>query len=179
MRKLMFLTFLGLLSILGLRYSLSIVFDQEVGGHLKRAADANSVALAQDELARAIAGAEARHLCNGGGECYTTVFPFLRTPDEDMAFWRKNLDQSLAALRALPPTVDPLTQSNALMKLRETLLDRGKDGDEVTVPRGISRYPNNGLIGFATILFLLVNAGIFAGIRYGGLGDKGILRSRR
>ena len=37
------------------------------------------------------------------------------------------------------------------MKLRETLIDNGESGDEVTMPEGLSKYPNN-------ILWYILNA---------------------
>ncbi len=42
-------------------------------------------------------------------------------------------------------TTPSMEKTNLLMKLRETLLDNGDNGDNLTVPRGLSRYPNNGL----------------------------------
>jgi hypothetical protein len=51
------------------------------------------------------------------------------------------------------------------MKLRETLLDSGEKGSELTVPCGLSRYPNNSLFSFLMWLSgLLIIALIIWGI---------------
>ena len=50
------------------------------------------------------------------------------------------------------PNASQLEKSNVLMKLRETLIDNGENGDNLTVPDGLSRYPNNLMWG--TILML-------------------------
>ena len=46
------------------------------------------------------------------------------------------------------------------MKLRETLLDNGEKGDKLTVPSGLSRYPNNGMWGILTWLAILIIIGL-------------------
>ena len=121
----------------GLRVINSIQFTQGCKGHLKRAADANTVQLAKEELAIALNYIEAHELTSG----YTSVL--YRTPDEDVEFWYRNLSSALAELSAMKPDATMLEKSNMLMKLRETLLDDGEKGTKVTRPRGISIYPNN------------------------------------
>lgn len=125
----------------------SVQFDRNCKGRLKRAADANSVETARDELAAAVKYLEGTGKTSG----YTSVL--YRTPDEDVGFWFKNLKSSLETLDKLPPAASELERSNLLMKLRETLLDsHGEHGAGVTVPTGISRFPGNA--GFA-VLFIL------------------------
>jgi hypothetical protein len=114
-----------------------VIFERGAEGYLKRAADANSVELARNELDIALKYVEAEGLKNG----YTSVF--YRTPDEDVGFWYRNLKTSQAELLSIPATATPLEKSNMLMKLRETLLDSGEKSVHVTLPSGVSVFPNN------------------------------------
>lgn len=110
-----------------------IQYDRNCGGHLKRAADANTVELARTELETSLKYLEANNMTSG----YTSVF--YTTPDEDIGFWYTNLNASLGELNAVRAEASPLERSNLLMKLRETLLDKDKIND----PTGISIYPHN------------------------------------
>ena len=117
-----------------------ITFNQECGGYLSRAANANTVDLAKTELKRATDYLEQRDLTEG----YTSVL--WKTPDEDIGFWYSNLKASLDELEATAPDATPLERSNVLMKLRETLMTSSSEGgSSVTVPDGISVYPSNTL----------------------------------
>lgn len=144
------------ISVFGWRIKQKIVFKQNVTGYLKRAADANTIPLANQELTKVIDYLEANNLTSG----YTSVL--YQTPDEDISFWYNNLKASQKELQTLNST-SALEKTNVLIKLRETLLDTG-ERTKVTVPSGLSIYPNNkigallttlacfslfGLIGFA------------------------------
>jgi hypothetical protein len=123
-------------------------------GYLKRAADANTISTAAEQLDKAIAYMEANNLTHG----YTSVL--YTTPDEDIAFWYNNIVASRAELAKTDSTTSMLEQSNMLIKLRETLLDAGEHKDHITCPDGLSRYPNNlgwglALIGTVACLALL------------------------
>ncbi len=118
-------------------YQDNITFNQNCKGHLKLAADANTVELAKQELAIAVKYCEDQGLTQG----YTSIM--YRTPDEDVKFWYTNLKASLNELNAVSADATQLEKSNVLMKLRETLLDNRNDGTSVTYPEGISIYPNN------------------------------------
>ena len=120
----------------GLRIYNNIVYDIDCGGHIKRAADANTVELAMQEMKTVIAYLEARGMTSG----YTSVL--YRTPDEDVGFWYQNLKASLGELEKITPETTQLERSNILIKLRETLLDHGQS-IIVTDPSGISIFPNN------------------------------------
>ncbi len=132
-------------------FVLSVQFDRGCGGHLKRAADSNSIELAQKELQLAVDYME----LNGLTEGYASVI--YQTPDEDVGFWHDNIASSLGELKGTPSTAASLEKSNVLIKLRETLIDHGSSGDSITVPAGISRFPNNRLFAFLWI----ISAGIF------------------
>lgn len=143
----------------------NINFKQDIKGHLKRAADANSVTLATSELKLALDNIDRRGYCLEAKratkpeelpqDCYTSAV--YNTPDEDVAFWMYNLRGSYNDLKALPDDADSLTKSNALIKLRETLLDQGQNGTVTTYPEGLARYPHNRLFG----LFGLLSIGGF------------------
>ncbi len=133
--------------IFGVRISKRIELTQNVTGYLKRAADANTIPLANEELSKAIKYLESNNLTNG----YTSVL--WKTPDEDIAFWYKNLKASQIELQNLK-TESALEKTNVLMKLRETLVDQGKN-TRVTVPKGLHLYPKNKLWALLTSIALL------------------------
>jgi hypothetical protein len=123
------------LTLFGLRISKSIQFKQNVTGYLKRAADANTIDLAEKELSKVIHYLESNNLTTG----YTSIL--WKTPDEDIDYWYRNLKASQLELQNLQ-SESALEKTNVLIKLRETLLDVGK-GTKVTVPKGLYVYPNN------------------------------------
>ena len=152
MRLILTLTIIAFLGFCGTRIVKNIQYNQDCGGHLKRAADANTVNLAKDELTIAIHYIEDNDLTDG----YTSIL--YNTPDEDMKFWYNNIKASYIELDQIDSTTTQLETSNILIKLRETLLDHtGQGGDKVTAPDGISVYPNNtgymlwGLLSFISI----------------------------
>lgn len=134
-----------------------IRFNQHCEGHLKRAADANDVALAAEEIDIAIDYIEERNLTSG----YTSLV--YRTPDEDIEYWYRNLTSAHQSALAATAQQDSasltqLEESNILMKLRETLIDDSESGVSVTYPFGISRYPHNWLFAIWGLMSLLVLA---------------------
>lgn len=139
------------LTIFGLRISKKVVFEQNVTGYLKRAADANTIELAQEELTKALDYLEANELTSG----YTSIF--WETPDEDIDFWYRNLKASQHELQTLK-SESALERTNVLIKLRETLVDTG-ESTKVTVPDGLSVYPNNSL--WAALMLLAIAAGFY------------------
>lgn len=131
----------------------SIQFKRGCSGHLKRAADANTIRLAENELGQAINYIESHHLASGD----TSVLYSL--PENELDFWYANLKASWEELQATPEDADRLTVSNQLIKLRETLLDRGEKGSRVTVPPNAFVFPNQkwyrgmGLLAVSGMLF--------------------------
>jgi len=109
-----------------------IRFDQNCEGHLKRAADANTIELASTELGTAIQYLKRSGLTSGN----TSIL--FDTPNNDIGFWFSNLSASQAELAKVTPETAMLERSMLLLKLRETLLD----GQVVTVPSGITLLPN-------------------------------------
>lgn len=133
----------------------SVTLKQNCTGYLKRAADANTIETAKEQLQKSIQYLEANNLTTG----YTSVL--WKTPDEDIGFWYKNLKASENVLSGIDSTASTLERTNVLMKLRETLMDNGEKSDKVTVPDGLSRYPNNGMWGILMWLASLTLFGLF------------------
>jgi len=159
-RKLIGVVFIAAsLTLFGFRAVEGVKLKQNCTGYLKRAADANTIELATEELNRAIDYLEANALTTG----YTSIL--WRTPDEDIDFWYRNLVASRAELTSLAPDAAPLERTNVLIKLRETLTDSGEK-TKVTVPGGLAVYPNNliwaVLMWFAAI-GLVIGFGMLAG----------------
>lgn len=126
--------------LLGVNLYCDAVFEVNCGGHLKRAADANSVEIAEKELKTVIEYADRYRLTTGN----TSVL--YNTPDNDIEFWYNNLKTSHDELLRVTPETSQLERTNILMKLRETLMDHGEKGDHITVPGGIDVHPYNTLM---------------------------------
>lgn len=161
-----FLLILGVVMTFGWGSTLivrGIQFDRGAEGYLKRAADANTVELAETQLRIAIDYIEEKELTSG----YTSII--YRTPNEDVGFWYTNLKTSLEELQALDSTSTVLERSNMLMKLRETLMDDGESGAIITTPPGISLFPmNTGLAVWAMLACtMLCVGGIWVGLESG------------
>ena len=135
-----------------------ISFEQNCRGYLKRAADANTVVRARDELEKAIKFMDSNDLTKG------STHIFYVTPDCDVEYWYGNIKDSYDELVEFPSDADHLTTSNQLMKLRETLLDDAggeQGGVEVTCPPRIEFYPNQTLWwwgGFFATIAAMVGA---------------------
>ena len=141
----------------GLRIYKHIIFDRDVTQHLKRAADANSLDLAKQELKIVLDYCDVHNLKQG----YTSIL--YTTPDEDIEFWYNNILDCHSQMLTLPKDA---SKDLILIKLHQTLLDH-KDGYEVvTVPSGLVYYPSNWvwalwfvfsiLIGLCGILLFLI-----------------------
>jgi len=143
------------LSVFGIIIVKNITLKQNCTGYLKRAADANTIEVASMQLAKAISYLEEKKLTSG----YTSII--YKTPDEDVEFWYNNLKSSQNELLKVTQNTSSLEKSNLLMKLRETLIDNGKDGEILTVPNGLSRYPNNLLWGLLMWISGIFIVGLF------------------
>lgn len=132
-----------------------IEIEKNCIGYLKRASNANTVVLAEQELSIALTYLERQGLTKG----YTSIL--YKTPDEDIGFFYQNLLASQKELQALKlkEELTSLEQSNALLKLRDTLTDHSQGAENVTHPPGLYMYPQNtGSFGF--IILLLCWGGI-------------------
>jgi len=138
-----FLSIIGIAVFLfwaGYRAVAAIRYDINCGGHLKRAADANTVEMAKVELDVALQYMENNNLKSG----FTSIL--YNTPDEDIGFWYNNIKSARAELDKVNENTTQLERTNILMKLRETLLDSSDGSVSVTAPMGISVYPRNGIL---------------------------------
>ena len=129
---------------------MNISFDRDVDQRLKRAADANTITIAKEELGAAVHELERRNVTSG----YTSIF--YNTPDEDLGFWYRNLKASYDELDRIAENTSQLERTNVLMKLRQTLLDHSNGNERVTVPCGACFYPNNGTVAGLLFLFLFI-----------------------
>lgn len=137
---------------------MNVEFRQECSGYLKQAADANSVEIALNRIDKALKYMEANGLTQG----YTSVF--YRTEDENVGFWYQNIKACKKELASCINST-PLEKTNVLMKVRESLTDQGNNGTVLTIPSGISRYPNNALYATLTIISLIVGVFCVVGIK--------------
>ncbi|MDP1814452.1 MAG: hypothetical protein Q8K92_08385 [Leadbetterella sp.] len=132
----------------------SISLKQNCTGYLKRAADANTVETARTELQKALRYLEENGMTKG----YTSIL--WKTADEDVGFWYENLKASEGELLKVTTTSASMEKTNLLMKLRETLLDNGEEGDKLTVPDGLSRFPNNAFWGLLLWMASVIGIGL-------------------
>ena len=118
-------------------------FKSNCGDYLKLAGDAPTVARAYNYLDLAVTHMERKRLTSGN-----SAYLF-HTPKNDVGVWydqvkgaRETAASILERLRTDSGSVTQLEQDNALMKIREVVLDEGKDGTKVTAPDNIARFPN-------------------------------------
>lgn len=130
---------------------MNIEFNQNCGGYLKQAADANTVELALERLNLAVKYIEEKGYTSG----YTSII--YKTEDENIGYWYQNIK---ACQKELNEALDgtQLEKSNVLMKVRESLTDNGEKGTVLTVPSGLAKYPHNLLLAILEIIgaFLVV-----------------------
>ena len=127
----------------------SIQFNQNCGGYLKQAADANTTELALERINIALDYIEENKLTDG----YTSVL--WRTEDENVEYWYRNIKACKAELEGCMDA-SSLEKSNVLMKVRESLTDSNEKGVDLTVPDGISRFPDNALWGWLRLISYIV-----------------------
>lgn len=124
----------------------TVQMDANCISYFTMAADANSVKLAEKHLTTGIKYLEENNLTEGNTKI------LIYKPTTDLGLWYENLKSAQTQLKELSANEDltELEESNALMKLRETLLN--SDG-YVTYPSMISFYPSH--IGWYWTLLLI------------------------
>lgn len=127
----------------------SVQFDRNCLAYLTLAADANSVDIAEKHLTSALEYLEANGLTEG------KTHILISSPTKDIGVWYENLKSAQGQLRELKEKEEltEMEESNALMKLRETLLN--SEGS-VTHPENISLYPNHISLFWLDLLSWLV-----------------------
>ncbi len=145
-------TTIGTILLIGL-IIISIVcwYGNKVGckDYLKLAGDAPTVQKANEFLEKALGYMERRGLTNGN-----SAFLF-RTPSSDVGIWYnqvKGAQQTLVSILAKGEAVSQLEKDNALMKIREVVLDQGERGTKVTMPVHIMLFPLQSLFFVMLIL---------------------------
>ena len=141
---------------------MSIQFRQNCKGYLKRAADANTVSLAKQELGIALEYLERENMTTG------STHVFYPTPKSSVDFWYTNLQTAYNELDSIPPDADMLTKSNQLLNLRETIVDQGEHV-RVTVPKYIALFPNQFAFIITDFLCLGVLGGAFVALASGSV----------
>jgi len=121
---------LPIIALLLVQLIIGINWGIDVTDRLKRAAVANTIELATQELQAVISYLEKEGITLG----YTSVL--YNTPDEDVGYWYQNLKGSLEELQKVSSQTTQLERTNILMKLRETILDDEAEGTKVTQPVG-------------------------------------------
>jgi len=135
----------------------TIRMDANCIDFLEMAADANSVDIAEKHLTKAIEYLETNGLT--AGSTHILVYK----PTNDIGLWYENLKSAQEQLQELKGRNDltELEESNALMKLRETLLN---SNGYVTHPGMISFYPSHVFwMLLMWLIWMLWLVGIFAG----------------
>lgn len=161
-----FLQFIGIFSIITIvvliiaRIVFGISFSMNCTQYLKRAADANTIELAKDNLSIAIKYLEENNLTDG------IVSIFIHQPENDINFFYSNLRSSQDELSKVTSNTSQMEKSNLLMKLRETLIDHDKEGTAVTCPNGISIYPYNKLYFWSFVILSFLSCCILPEIIY-------------
>jgi len=138
-------------------------FNKGCESYLKLAGDAPSVEKAEKFLGKALDYLTENDLIKGNS---AFLFP---TPTTDVGIWYEqikgahdNMVQVIA--RESSGSISQIEKDNALMKVREVVLDNSSSGTEVTCPANISWFPNQWPILIWWIATVLL--GIAAGIAF-------------
>lgn len=142
------------------RWYQSYKFDVGCGNYLKRAADAPTIDMATTALNIAIAYAEENYLINGNSGII-----FIK-PENDIGYWYGQLVSARNLLIAAEKENSSMSESNVLIKLRETIQDQTKEGTKLTLPIRISIYPNHIAWTIGTIIATIVCLICFFSILY-------------
>lgn len=126
------------------------LFNKNCEEWLKLAADANNIPIAKARLDKAVDYLEKNNITTG----YTSLW--FQTPDTSITEWYTNLKAAQENLSSFPSNATGSDINNTLMKLRETLLDRGDHGDKVTLPPYIQYAPYNLLFFAISVIFCII-----------------------
>jgi len=117
-------------------------FVKNCEDYLKLAGDSPNIEMADQFLGMAIDYMEKNNLTSGNS---SLIF---NTPGNDVGIWykkikgaKKTTETMLNKIKDDPASVTQLEQDNALMKIREVVLDNSKKGTEVTLPEGVDWHP--------------------------------------
>jgi len=131
------------------------LFDLRCGDYLKLAADASSVKMADDFLAKSI------DYLNRTGKISGNSAIIFKKPKHDVGIWYRQILAAKSLTEQMVAKGDKATaleNSNVLMKVRETLLDNGEHGQHLTLPVYISLVPNQ--LAYILLWWLLIPFGL-------------------
>lgn len=132
-------------------------FNKNCGDYLKLAADAPSIKLADKFLGKALNYIEENNLTEGN-----SAFIF-HTPSADVGIWynqirgaKETTSGIINRIQKDSTSVTQLEMDNALMKIREVVMDAGEKGISITKPTKIIYYPHQWAMLIWWILSALV-----------------------
>ncbi|MFZ6035940.1 MAG: hypothetical protein ACOYUK_02265 [Patescibacteria group bacterium] len=132
-------------------------FDSECGNYLKLAGDAPTVEKADEFLGYAIGYIERERLTTGNSGVI-----FRSYPTNDLAIWygqikgaKQTTESIIDRTKSDSASVSQLERDNALMKIREVVLDQDEKGTSVTHPDWIIFYPSQVLYWFVFWIALI------------------------
>lgn len=129
-----------------LRLERGIEFDRNCIQYIRKATYATSVEAAKENLEVAISYAKEHNLTEG------IVSIFFKQPKNDIGYWYKNMTDAYSKLEAINEDTPFSKQEITLINIREKLTN-------ITIPDGISIYPNNVLyfwVGLVSFIFMCV-----------------------
>jgi|GEM_PF-4101285 len=118
------------------------IFAKNCEDYLKLAGDAPNIEKADKFLGQALAHIEKENLTSGN-----SAYMF-KTPINDVGIWHEQIkgakdttEDIIKRIKENPLAVSQLERDNALMKIREVVLDGSKKGTKVTLPDAITWFP--------------------------------------
>jgi len=123
--------------------------------YLKLTGDAPSIQRAGQFLDEALGYIEKNGLTSGNSAI------LFRTPTSDVGIWYAQIKGAKETIETIikkkeQDSISQLERDNALMKVREVVLDEGKKGTEVTTPPHLSWFPYQVLITLWWILTIIL-----------------------
>ncbi len=136
-----FLTVVGVILLVALIvFAIVRFYGVKIGceDYLKLAGDAPTIQRAYDFLDKAVGYIERHGLTSGNSAI------IIQRPGSDIGIWYnqvKGAKETLTIMIAKGDAASQLEKDNALMKIREVVLDEGKKGMTVTMPPNITLFP--------------------------------------
>jgi hypothetical protein len=146
--------------VLGIACGLSVYqFNRGCADYLKLAGDSSTVEATNGFLGQALTYMETTGKTSGNS---SLIF---KKPLSDVGIWYKQTKDAKGVLEGIIAKGDEATgteKSNALLKVRETVLDMGSNGTSVTYPPHIALYPG-GSYALAVILWWVLGLATVGG----------------
>ncbi|MBU4360903.1 hypothetical protein L6279_03595 [Candidatus Parcubacteria bacterium] len=154
---------LGIVSLIIISiFNISWWYDVKVGcyDYLKLTGDAPNIQKADEFLTKVLDYIEKKNLTQGNS---AIIF---HTPSADLSIWYNQIKGAKETLEIVlqrkdASSISQLERDNALMKVREVVLDDGKEGVQVTAPPNISWFPHQGKVAWwwiFTCIFIIGGA---------------------